>query len=52
LKSSKGEEDALKTKIEDLGLSVRTQKALIGASVRTIGGLSIYTIFLYKRAII
>lgn len=35
-----GEEDALKTKIEDLGLSVRTQKALTNASVRTIGGLS------------
>ncbi len=34
------EEDALKTKIEDLGLSVRTQKALTNASVRTIGGLS------------
>jgi DNA-directed RNA polymerase subunit alpha len=38
--SSEGEEDALKTKIEDLGLSVRTQKALTNASVRTIGGLS------------
>jgi DNA-directed RNA polymerase subunit alpha len=38
--SSDGEEDALKTKIEDLGLSVRTQKALTNASVRTIGGLS------------
>ncbi|MFA6475928.1 MAG: DNA-directed RNA polymerase subunit alpha [Candidatus Paceibacterota bacterium] len=37
---SEGEEDALKTKIEDLGLSVRTQKALTNASVRTIGGLS------------
>lgn len=34
------EDDALKTKIEDLGLSVRTQKALTNASVRTIGGLS------------
>lgn len=34
-----GETDALKTKIEDLGLSVRTQKALTNASVRTIGGL-------------
>ena len=38
--SSEGEEDALKTKIEDLGLSVRTQKALTNASIRTIGGLS------------
>ncbi len=38
--TSDGEEDALKTKIEDLGLSVRTQKALTNASVRTIGGLS------------
>lgn len=31
--------DSLKTKIEDLGLSVRTQKALTNAGVRTIGGL-------------
>lgn len=38
--AGKGEEDALKTKIEDLGLSIRTQKALTGASIRTIGGLS------------
>lgn len=37
---SEEEEDILKTKIEDLGLSVRTQKALTNASVRTIGGLS------------
>jgi len=34
------EEDILKTKIEDLGLSIRTQKALMNASIRTIGGLS------------
>jgi len=32
--------DTLKTKIEDLGLSLRTQKALTNASVRTVGGLS------------
>lgn len=37
---AEGEEDTLKTKIEDLGLSVRTQKALTNAGVRTIGGLS------------
>jgi DNA-directed RNA polymerase subunit alpha len=37
---SEEEEDILKTKIEDLGLSVRTQKALTNASVRTVGGLS------------
>jgi len=39
-KDKEEEEDILKTKIEDLGLSVRTQKALSNASVRTIGGLS------------
>ncbi|MFA5291122.1 MAG: DNA-directed RNA polymerase subunit alpha [Candidatus Paceibacterota bacterium] len=33
------ETDALKTKIEDLGLSVRTQKALTNAGIRTVGGL-------------
>ncbi len=33
------ETDALKTEIEDLGLSVRTQKALTNAGVRTVGGL-------------
>lgn len=33
------ETDNLKTKIEDLGFSVRTQKALTNAGVRTIGGL-------------
>lgn len=37
---AEGEEDSLKTKIEDLGLSVRTQKALTNAGVRTVGGLS------------
>jgi DNA-directed RNA polymerase subunit alpha len=31
--------DALKTRIEDLNLSVRTLKALSGASIRTVGGL-------------
>lgn len=34
------EEDTLKTRIEDLNLSVRTLKALSGASIRTIGGLT------------
>ncbi|MFA6253737.1 MAG: DNA-directed RNA polymerase subunit alpha [Candidatus Paceibacterota bacterium] len=33
------EADVLKTKIEDLGLSVRTQKALTNAGIRTVGGL-------------
>lgn len=33
-------EDILKTRIEDLNLSSRTQNALSGASIRTIGGLS------------
>lgn len=31
--------DILKTKVEDLGLSVRTQKALTNAGIRTVGGL-------------
>ena len=34
------EDDFLKTRIEDLSLSVRTQKALAGASIRTVGGLT------------
>jgi DNA-directed RNA polymerase subunit alpha len=34
------EDDFLKTRIEDLNLSVRTQKALAGASIRTVGGLT------------
>lgn len=34
------ETDILKTKLEDLGLSVRTQKALSNGGVRTLGGLS------------
>lgn len=34
------QEDILKTRIEDLNLSVRTQKALSSASIRTIGGLT------------
>ncbi len=34
------QEDILKTRIEDLNLSVRTQKALSAASIRTIGGLT------------
>jgi len=37
---AEGETDALKTKIEDLGLSIRTQKALANAGVRTVGGLA------------
>jgi len=32
--------DASKVKIEDLGLSTRTENALVGASVRTAGGLT------------
>ena len=35
-----GDDDVLKTRIEDLNLSARTQNALIGGSIRTIGGLS------------
>jgi len=34
------QEDILKTRIEDLNLSVRTMKALANASVRTLGGLT------------
>jgi len=34
------ETDIPKTKIEDLDLSVRTQKALAGASIRTVAGLT------------
>ncbi|KKR13717.1 MAG: DNA-directed RNA polymerase subunit alpha [Candidatus Woesebacteria bacterium GW2011_GWA1_39_21b] len=34
-----GDEDFLKTRIEELDLSSRTQKALAGASIRTVGGL-------------
>ncbi len=34
-----GDEDVLKTRIEDLNLSSRTQKALATASIRTVGGL-------------
>ncbi|OJI08041.1 DNA-directed RNA polymerase subunit alpha [bacterium CG10_37_50] len=34
------ENDFIKTRIEDLNLSVRTQKALAGASIRTVGGLT------------
>lgn len=33
-------DNTLKTRIEDLNLSARTQNALIGGSIRTIGGLS------------
>ncbi len=34
------EQDFLKTRIEDLGLSNRTQNALVKASIRTVGGLA------------
>lgn len=34
------EADATKTKIEDLGLSTRTENALIAASIKTAGGLT------------
>jgi len=34
------EQDFLKTRIEDLGLSNRTQNALVKASIRTVGGLT------------
>jgi len=37
---SKLSEDVLKTRIEDLSLSARVQKALSQASIRTIGGLT------------
>ena len=33
-------DDILKTRIEDLNLSARTQNALVSASIRTVGGLS------------
>jgi DNA-directed RNA polymerase subunit alpha len=36
----KNQEDILKTRIEDLNLSVRTSKALSVSSIRTIGGLA------------
>ncbi|MCX6713379.1 MAG: DNA-directed RNA polymerase subunit alpha [Candidatus Vogelbacteria bacterium] len=36
----KQQEDVLKTRIEDLNLSVRTMKALGNASIRTLGGLT------------
>lgn len=34
-----GEQDVGKIKIEDLGLATRTQNALAGANIRTVGGL-------------
>lgn len=34
------DEDVLKTRIEDLNLSTRTEKSLSNASIRTVGGLS------------
>lgn len=36
----KNQEDILKTRIEDLNLSVRTSKALAMSSIRTVGGLA------------
>ena len=36
---NEGDEDILKTRIEDLNLGSRTQKALAAASIRTVGGL-------------
>ncbi|MBI2482271.1 MAG: DNA-directed RNA polymerase subunit alpha [Candidatus Vogelbacteria bacterium] len=36
---SAGDTDVAKVRIEDLDLSVRTMKALTGASIRTVGGL-------------
>lgn len=38
--SASSEEDVLKTRVEDLNLSTRTQRALATASIRTIGGLT------------
>lgn len=35
-----GDEDVLKTRIEDLNLSMRTLKSLSAASIRTVGGLA------------
>lgn len=40
LEDKEEENDATKVKIEDLGLSTRTENALVGASIRTAGGLS------------
>lgn len=37
---TEAEEDILKTRVEDLNLSVRTMRALAGASIRTVGGLA------------
>lgn len=39
-KAETSDEDVLKTRIEDLGLSARTLNALTGASIRTVGGLA------------
>lgn len=39
-KSAKADDDSLKTRIEDLSLSMRTMKALSTAGIRTIGGLT------------
>jgi len=38
--TGKPDEDYLKTRIEDLNLSMRTMKALSAAGIRTIGGLT------------
>jgi DNA-directed RNA polymerase subunit alpha len=39
-KEEAAEPDSLKTRIEDLGLSSRTLKALQAASIRTVGGMA------------
>ena len=36
----RGDSDALKTRVEALGLSARTENALVAAGIRTVGGLA------------
>lgn len=36
----KGDEDVLKTRVEALGLSARTENALVSAGIRTVGGIA------------
>jgi DNA-directed RNA polymerase subunit alpha len=40
METPEDQEDILKTRVEDLNLSVRTMKALNTASIRTVGGLA------------
>jgi DNA-directed RNA polymerase subunit alpha len=40
MEDSEDTTDATKIKIEDLGLSTRTENALVSASIRTAGGLA------------